>query len=203
MPQKRHGRALSLTAAKKLYYGQELYHRTETQGGGTMPLRVRVTGAVKLWKTRPTHFRVPIKHGLYQSGEITHENKDDWTLTQWEPKQPKRRGRRASCKRVSFTRATGERVNFTACGDKGNRSAGQRVKNEDVAAAWSRGQAKAAGHFHTDGQNLYSYGLLVGATKRGSKIAFDYTAGSGNFESQTTSTHVGRAKRYADEVRIP
>lgn len=35
---------------------------------------VRRTGRTQTWKTRPNAFRVPIKHGLRDSGEITQDN---------------------------------------------------------------------------------------------------------------------------------
>lgn len=34
----------------------------------------RRNGQTKLWKTRPDHFRVPIKYGLYGYGYIDHDN---------------------------------------------------------------------------------------------------------------------------------
>lgn len=37
-------------------------------------VRVRASGACQTWKTRPQHFKLPIKHGLYTHGYITHEN---------------------------------------------------------------------------------------------------------------------------------
>ena len=75
--------------AQALRYGQELHYtgRHECQriegprGGITLKLtRVRVSGATQTWKTRPAEFRVPVKHGLYESGEITHRNADCFHL---------------------------------------------------------------------------------------------------------------------------
>lgn len=34
----------------------------------------RVSGKCKTWKTRPNEFKLPIKHGLYRSSYLTHEN---------------------------------------------------------------------------------------------------------------------------------
>jgi len=117
--------------------------------------------------------------------------------------KPKRPGRRAAaCKTVKFTTSDGERVSFKACGGKGRRNAGQRVKNSDVAAAWGYGRSKAAGHFRTDGRNLYSYNLLIGETVGGRKVLYEYTS-KGMYRSNTTSTHVGRARPYADVVKQP
>jgi hypothetical protein len=39
--------------------------------------RWRRNGALKLWKTRPTEFRQPVKYGLYGFGYITHSNLDE------------------------------------------------------------------------------------------------------------------------------
>lgn len=36
--------------------------------------RYRVNGRVQEWKTRPTDFRLPVKHGMYDHGAITPEN---------------------------------------------------------------------------------------------------------------------------------
>jgi hypothetical protein len=35
---------------------------------------VRRTGRTQTWKTRPNEFRVPVKHGLRDSGYITQDN---------------------------------------------------------------------------------------------------------------------------------
>lgn len=35
--------------------------------------RWRRNGTTKTWKTRPGHFRIPVKYGLYQYGYITHD----------------------------------------------------------------------------------------------------------------------------------
>ena len=45
---------------------------------------VRRTGKTKLWKTRPTEFRIPVKFGLYESGYITHANWQGWHDGQWQ-----------------------------------------------------------------------------------------------------------------------
>jgi hypothetical protein len=56
--------------AMQLKYGDVLLHATEVNRDGT-PLRCRVTGACKVWKTKPGHFRVPVKHGLRTSFYIS------------------------------------------------------------------------------------------------------------------------------------
>ena len=77
-----------------------------------------------------------------------------------------------------------------------------RTTNSNVPSFWTRGQAAHSNNkqFTTDGQNLYSYNLRIGATIDGQKILFDYTAPAGHMVSSTTSTHVGRARRYANQI---
>lgn len=40
----------------------------------TKPIRWRANGKCKTWKTRPEEFCLPVKHGLYDYGYITHDN---------------------------------------------------------------------------------------------------------------------------------
>lgn len=45
------------------------------RGGITVRIEEwRKSGQVKLWKTRPSDFRMPIKYGLYQSNYLDHNN---------------------------------------------------------------------------------------------------------------------------------
>lgn len=62
---------LTLQEAKSLKYGTLLYHITARNVDGT-PKRWRVTGAPKLWKTRPKEVSVPIKHAMKDYDYITH-----------------------------------------------------------------------------------------------------------------------------------
>ena len=80
-----------------------------------------------------------------------------------------------------------------------------RLDNSEVITAWHRGQRASShtGNLSTDGQKLFSYALVIGDTLAGEKIALDYTASVGEFRSQTTSQHVGLAKRSADDVMHP
>lgn len=57
----------------------EYWHRTAKNADGS-PLRVRKTGQLKTWKTRPNEFKLPVKYGLKDSFYITHENVDEWCL---------------------------------------------------------------------------------------------------------------------------
>jgi len=38
------------------------------------PIMWRANGKCKTWKTRPTEFKLPIKHGMYSYGYITQDN---------------------------------------------------------------------------------------------------------------------------------
>ncbi len=45
------------------------------------PLRARRNGKTQTWKTRPNDFRIPIKHGLYDYGNITQDNANEWVIS--------------------------------------------------------------------------------------------------------------------------
>jgi hypothetical protein len=63
--------------AVALHYGAILHHVTMKNKDGT-PMRVRVSGACKTWKTRPEEFRLPVKYGLRESGYIDQRNAFNW-----------------------------------------------------------------------------------------------------------------------------
>lgn len=44
------------------------------------PLRARANGKCQTWKTRPTEFALPIKHGLYSYGYITDGTAHNWNV---------------------------------------------------------------------------------------------------------------------------
>ena len=67
--------------AMSLSHGWTIHHKTEKNADGS-PLRCRVSGICKTWKTRPNEFQLPVKYGLKTSFYITHENADDWELPQ-------------------------------------------------------------------------------------------------------------------------
>ena len=80
-----------------------------------------------------------------------------------------------------------------------------RTDNAGVVNAWSNGH-RAHSHkrtLTTDGESLYSYGFKIGMRAGGTCVVADYTAGTGSFKSQTTSCHVGLAKRWATLVMHP
>ncbi len=71
----------------------------------------------------------------------------------------------------------------------------------DVAFSWTQNQPAKAGNFRTDGDKLFSYNLVVGETREGKKILFDYMSGGRKgFVSMTTSHHVGAARQFADVI---
>ena len=70
---------LSIAQAKKLTYGQSVRMIGWYDSDGS-PSQCRVSGKVQTWKTRPDDFRVPIKRGLYENGEIVPSNIGMFTL---------------------------------------------------------------------------------------------------------------------------
>ena len=52
-------------------------HVTIKNKDGT-PTRCRAMGQCKTWKTRPDDFKLPVKHGLYNSFYITNDNANEW-----------------------------------------------------------------------------------------------------------------------------
>ena len=76
------------------------------------------------------------------------------------------------------------------------------MTNKDDIRAWTWGSVASTANLSTNGNQLYSYQLLIGfTTDRGEKVILDYTAESNNSRSSTTSTHIGYAKRTSG-VRI-
>lgn len=82
----------------------------------------------------------------------------------------------------------------------------KRVRNDQVVLNWSVSGPPAENHrgsLTTDGMKLFSYRLQIGDTCKvtGKKIVRDYTSpGNWEYHSQTTSCHVGLARRVADIV---
>jgi len=70
--------------------------------------------------------------------------------------------------------------------------------NEEVVRAWYHGREAQGLNIHTDGRDLYSYRLLIGS----GCIVLDYTSPD-NYVSQTTSCHVGLARRMANTTATP
>ena len=79
------------------------------------------------------------------------------------------------------------------------------LSNHKIVTAWKNGEKAINGRksLSTDGVRLYSYRLLVGVNVGGTCFVGDYTSPGGSFRSQTTSQHVGRAKRASEHVFHP
>lgn len=75
------------------------------------------------------------------------------------------------------------------------------ASRRDVINAWQQGKRKTTASLRTDGDNLYSYDLLIGERVGGKLVVYDYTGD--NRISKTTTTQVNAAKGVADEVREP
>lgn len=62
----------------------EFWHVSMKNADGT-PVRCRVNGKCKTWKTRPNEFRLPVKHGLRDCFYITESNASEWYDPSVEP----------------------------------------------------------------------------------------------------------------------
>lgn len=72
-------KTLTKDIAMTLRHGQILHHKILKNSDKT-PIRARVNGAVKTWKTRPAEFSLPVKHGLKDCFYITETNAHEWEL---------------------------------------------------------------------------------------------------------------------------
>lgn len=70
---------LTKTQAVSLTHGRILHHVILKNADKT-PVRCRVNGKCQTWATRPTEFRLPVKHGLKSTFDITHENAAEWVV---------------------------------------------------------------------------------------------------------------------------
>jgi hypothetical protein len=60
-------------------YGSPCQRTVGPRGGVTTTIvYARRSGRTQTWKTRPGEFSLPVKHGLYESTRITHENARYW-----------------------------------------------------------------------------------------------------------------------------
>ena len=82
---------------------------------------------------------------------------------------------------------------------------GTTTNNNNVIKCWTNGCAAEShtGNLTTDGHELWSYDLKIATYQAGQTIVFDYTAPAGHMRSVTTSTHVNKAKPYANVVMNP
>lgn len=58
-------------------YRQE-FHHINLKNADKSPVRCRVNGACKTWKTRPNEFRLPVKYGLKSCFYIDQDNAAQW-----------------------------------------------------------------------------------------------------------------------------
>ena len=81
-----------------------------------------------------------------------------------------------------------------------------RVRNELVLDKWKKGEAANShtGSLYSDGTSLFSYRLKIGhRAKSGTCVLGDFTSPGGDYRSQTTSCHVGKARYVADHTMHP
>ncbi len=64
---------MTIEQAKNLRYGQVITHTERKNADGT-PLRAKVNGKPKTWKTRPDAVQIPVKRGLYEFGYVGTES---------------------------------------------------------------------------------------------------------------------------------
>ena len=57
-----------------------ILHHTSQVGADRRPVRCRVNGKCRTWKTRPQDFQLPVKYGLRTCFYITPANAHEWTL---------------------------------------------------------------------------------------------------------------------------
>lgn len=69
--------------AMKLELGQTLYHDV-MRGSDKRPVRCRVNGKCKIWKTRPDKFQLPVKYGFKDCFYITERNAANWFVKEEE-----------------------------------------------------------------------------------------------------------------------
>jgi len=78
------------------------------------------------------------------------------------------------------------------------------VSNKNVVKSWSNGVKARNGRksLWTDGKWLYSYKLAIGfRTTTGICVLGNYTS-QGQYKSQTTSCHIGKARIYTNKDLI-
>jgi len=63
--------------AVKSTHRQE-FHYVSLKDSRNEPVRCRVNGKCKTWKTRPNDFKLPVKHGLYDYFYIDNHNANEW-----------------------------------------------------------------------------------------------------------------------------
>jgi hypothetical protein len=72
-------KALTVAQVKKMKGNETIYMIGHYNADGS-PMNYRQNGKIQFWKTRPDDFRIPVKRGLYEYGEVTPRNMDMVTL---------------------------------------------------------------------------------------------------------------------------
>ena len=72
---------ITFEQAKELKHGTILYHVTDRNADDT-PMRWRVNGQVRLWKTRPKDIEVPLKYGMKGYSYLNHTNLREFCLAE-------------------------------------------------------------------------------------------------------------------------
>jgi hypothetical protein len=72
-------KALTVAQVKKMTGRETIYMIGYYNADGT-PQTYRQNGKIQFWKTRPEDFRIPVKRGLYEYGEIIPSNMNIVTL---------------------------------------------------------------------------------------------------------------------------
>jgi hypothetical protein len=71
-------RALKLRHGDILHAGDCSFTVGPRGGTSLIIVQWRVSGQVKTWKRSPERFRFPVKHGLYDNGEVTESKNADY-----------------------------------------------------------------------------------------------------------------------------
>lgn len=57
-----------------------MFHHVSLLNADKTPLRARRNGKTQTWKTKPGEFRLPAKHGLKDTFQITDKNAHEWVV---------------------------------------------------------------------------------------------------------------------------
>jgi len=79
--------AISFEQAIQLKHGDVIHHNELKNSNGTCQ-KFKVNGKVKLWKTKPNAFQIPIKRGLKEYYYLTNFNCDQVHLASECPAYP-------------------------------------------------------------------------------------------------------------------
>lgn len=60
--------------------GISIFYSTKLKNADKTRMRCRRNGKTKTWKTRPTEFKIPVKHGMYDYAYIDEKTAKYWTI---------------------------------------------------------------------------------------------------------------------------